>query len=93
MSIQIDLDNLTLDELEAFGDALGIDPTALDASWKPADWKQRIAVTRVYLWMLKRRQDPDFSLADAGKLPVAEVTALAAMVPPTAGAEVAAGDS
>lgn len=93
MAIQIDLDQLTLDELEALGDMLGLDPTQLDERWRPKDWKQQMALTRVYLWVLKRREDPAFSLADTGRLPVEEVKALIALVPPTAGDEASDVDS
>lgn len=83
--IEIDINTLTLDELEAFGDALGIDPMSLDKGWKPKNWKESMRVTRVYLWMVKRRERPDITLDDIGRLTVAEFNELASTLPTPAG--------
>lgn len=68
---QIDFDQLTLDEVETIENLAGvaIDKIVNDGMPKGKNLK-------AIMFVLKRRENPDFKLEDAGKFTVAEVTAL-----------------
>lgn len=62
-TLVLDLDNLKISEIEDIEDALGCSiETALE------DGKPRGKTLRVIAWMLKRRENPSFTLEQAGDL-------------------------
>ena len=78
MAFVFDINELDLGELEDLADAAGIDPLALNDGWQPD-----LKAVRAFVWLLKRREDPAFTLDDARRVKLRE---LAEMVPPVAGA-------
>ena len=77
MAFVFDINELDLGELEDLADAAGIDPLALNEGWQPD-----LKAVRAFVWLLKRREDPGFTLEDARRVKLHE---LAALVPPVAG--------
>ena len=76
MAFVFDINELDLGELEDLADAAGIDPLALNEGWQPD-----LKAVRAFVWLLKRREDPAFTLEDARRVKLHE---LAALVPPLA---------
>ncbi len=73
---EIDLEDLTLGELELIGDALDIDPTTIGTSWKPTDWREAMRLTRAYVWIQRRREDPSVTLESISELKLREFNAM-----------------
>lgn len=66
--LSINPDDLTLEELEVLEETLG---TGIDGAF--ADGKPKAKAMRVIIWLMKRREDPDFTLEDAGKLRLSDL--------------------
>jgi hypothetical protein len=68
---QIDFDQLALDEVETIENIAGvaIDKIVRDGVPKGKNLK-------AIMFVLKRRENPDFKIEDAGKFTVADVTAI-----------------
>lgn len=70
-TVSIDFDDLTLGEADDFEQASGMsaqEAVALAAKKKPLPVKALIAL----VWIIKRRDDPKFTLEDARSIKVAE---------------------
>lgn len=78
MAFVFDINELDLRELEDFADATGLDPMEIKDGWQPT-----LRAVRAFVWLVKRRSDPDFSLEDARRVKVRELVDL---VPTDAGA-------
>ncbi|HMM41887.1 MAG TPA: hypothetical protein PKA95_08295 [Thermomicrobiales bacterium] len=78
MAFVFDINDLDLGELKDFAEATGIDPMQLQDGWQPT-----LKAVRVFVWLIKRREDPTLTLEDARRVKVSE---LASLVPTAAGA-------
>ncbi|MFE6159811.1 hypothetical protein ACFQ7F_12970 [Streptomyces sp. NPDC056486] len=63
--LSLNIDSLTLDEIEIIEDLID---APLDSLSKPGQKKARLLKAMAYV--IKRRDNPDFTLADAGRLKI-----------------------
>lgn len=77
MAFVFDINELDLGELEDFAEATGIDPMALTDGWQPT-----LKAVRAFVWLVKRREDPGYTLEDARRVKVSE---LGELLPTVAG--------
>lgn len=68
---QIDFEQLTLDEVETIENLAGVSIDKIVGDGMPKGKN-----LKAIMFVLKRRENPDFKLEDAGKFTVADVTAL-----------------
>lgn len=67
----MDIDNITLGDIEDIEDYAGL-PLSDIGEDKPGVAKLRTAL----VWVLKRKENPSFTIEDARKLPSSEVAAI-----------------
>lgn len=67
------LDSLTIDDMEAIEDAVGL---SIDRLFSGDAEAPKAKMMRAIVFVLKRRDDPEFTLAMAGKVSVVEVDRL-----------------
>ena len=77
--IDFDYSTLTLEEIEQFEDALDCSFDRMQAAIESGELRTT-RLTRVIGWLLAKRQDPDFTLDDAGKLTIKQINELATKV-------------
>lgn len=64
ITLDLDLGSLTIDELEMVEEALG--GVSIEDAFKPG--QRRAPVLRAIAWVVLRREDPDATLEDAGRV-------------------------
>jgi len=68
--LKLDFDDLTLDEVELIEELTGREIGEAYAAGKPKG-----KALKVFLWIMQRRINPNYSIEDAGKLTIGETLA------------------
>lgn len=79
--VKASLESCTVDEIEEIEDALG---APIDKLYAPNAKKG--PVIRAFVWVLMRRENPEATLADAGRVSMSALIAGDFSIPPTAAA-------
>lgn len=80
IDIQLDIETLTIGEIEALEEITG-------TAWRNIDWADMpTKVMRALAFIAGRRQRPDFTLEDAGNVPLSAFTRAAGGTQPGGGA-------
>lgn len=92
--INLNPSELTIEEMEDFEEAAGMSWSAAFKTVKVADPESKTGfreevdfpakALRAVVWVLKRKDNPDFTLEEAGKTRVAALKITGSTVPPTA---------
>lgn len=67
------VDSLTIDDIEALEDETGI---PIDRLFSGEAEVSKATMMRAVVFILKRRNDPEFTMAQAGKVPLGEIDRL-----------------
>lgn len=78
VKMKLDVNSLTINEVVDLEDALG---TSMDTAFRDGEPKGK--ALRAILWIIGRRDNPDFTLEEAGELQLGEVDLEAEDVDPT----------